>query len=341
MIHLRKNAKNPLYLTVQSGHSLGIYGEKQGMKLTNTKESFIVFLKGMVMGTANVIPGVSGGTFAIIMGILERIVDAIKAFDKTALQLIIKRDFRAFIKHTDLVFLIELFAGMAFAIFSLAKLLEFLFDKYPSLVWAFFFGLILASVYYVGKRVSRWNITAMLFFILGVILATGTSLLSPAVSNDSIPYVFLCGMIAISAMILPGISGSFILILLGNYELIVIDGIGDLNLRVLIPFAAGCGIGLLAFSWLLSFILKKFRNVTIASLTGFILGSLLVIWPWKNPVYETETGSMIIKDGEPVILGYERFMPDALNGEVMLAVALAAAGIALMCFAERHAKTEQ
>jgi len=311
------------------------------MKLIKAKEPVTVFLKGIVIGTANVIPGVSGGTFAIIMGILERIVDAIKAFDRKALQLVMKGEFRAFISHTDLLFLMELFAGMLFAIFSLAKLLEFLFDKYPSLVWAFFFGLILASVYYVGKRVTRWNITAVFFFIIGVIFATGTSFLSPAVSNDSIPYVFICGMFAISAMILPGISGSFILILLGNYELIVIDGIGDLNLRVLIPFAAGCGVGLLAFSWLLSFILKKFRNVTIASLTGFILGSLLVIWPWKNPVYENETGTRIIKDGQPVILGYERFIPDSFNGEVLLAVFLAVSGMALMCLAERNAHSER
>jgi putative membrane protein len=302
----------------------------------------VVFLKGAVMGTANVIPGVSGGTFAIILGILERIVDAIKSFNKRALELLIKRQFKELIKHTDLVFLMQLFAGMIFAIVSLAKLLEFLFAQYPELVWAFFFGLILASVYFVGRRVSKWRVVTVAAFVIGVAIATGTSLLSPAVENPSIPYVFLCGMLAISAMILPGVSGSFLLILLGNYELIVIDGIGNLRFEILIPFAAGCGIGLLAFSYLLSYVLKKFKDVTISTLTGFILGSLLVIWPWKNPVYKlNELGEQLLKDDEPVIFKYQRFIPDSFDGQVVAAIALVLVGIALMWFAERNAHSDE
>lgn len=301
-------------------------------------DAVVVFLKGTVMGTANVIPGVSGGTFAIILGILERIVDAIKSFNKRALELLFKRQFKELIRHTDLVFLMQLFAGMLFAIFSLAKLLEVLFERYPELVWAFFFGLILASVYFVGKRVSKWRTATVAAFVIGVAIATGTSMLSPAVENASLPYVFLCGMLAISAMILPGVSGSFILILLGNYELIVIDGIGNLRFEVLIPFAAGCGIGLLAFSYLLSYVLKRFKDVTISALTGFILGSLLVIWPWKTPLYKLdELGAQLLKDGEPVIFKYECVLPKSFDGTVIAAIALALVGIALMWFAERNA----
>ncbi len=308
------------------------------MEKSKITEGFVTFLKGLVMGTANVIPGVSGGTFAIILGILERIVDAIKSFNKTALELLIKRRFKDFAEHTDLAFLVQLFAGMGFAIFSLAKILEFLFEKYPEFVWAFFFGLILASVYYVGRRVSRWWFGTAAAFVIGAGIAVSISFLSPAVQNDSLPYVFLCGMLAISAMILPGISGSFILILLGNYELIVIDGIGNLRFEILIPFAAGCGIGLLAFSYLLSFLLKKFKDVTISALTGFILGSLLVIWPWKEEIHLRDgLGELILKDGEPVLERYARVLPDGFDGEVIGAIVLVLLGIALMWLAERNA----
>ncbi len=308
------------------------------MEKSKITEGFVTFLKGLVMGTANVIPGVSGGTFAIILGILERIVDAIKSFNKTALELLIKRRFKDFAEHTDLAFLVQLFAGMGFAIFSLAKILEFLFEKYPEFVWAFFFGLILASVYYVGRRVSRWWFGTAAAFVIGAGIAVSISFLSPAVQSDSLPYVFLCGMLAISAMILPGISGSFILILLGNYELIVIDGIGNLRFEILMPFAAGCGIGLLAFSYLLSFLLKKFKDVTISALTGFILGSLLVIWPWKEEIHLRDgLGELILKDGEPVLERYARVLPDGFDGEVIGAIVLVLLGIALMWLAERNA----
>jgi len=302
----------------------------------------IVFIKGAIMGSANVIPGVSGGTFAIILGILERIVDAIKSFNKRAIELILKRQFREFAAHTDLAFLFQLFAGMAFAIFSLAKVLETLLEKCPVFVWAFFFGLILASVYFVGRRVSRWRVATVVAFIIGVALATGTSFLAPAVENDSMPYVFLCGVIAISAMILPGISGSFILILLGNYKLIMIDGVSNLRFDLLLPFAAGCGIGLLAFSYLLSYVLKRFKDTTISLLTGFILGSLVVIWPWQTPVYAVNAaGETLLKEGEAVIFKYAQYLPDTINGEVLGAIALAILGIALMWFAEKNATPEK
>ncbi len=311
------------------------------MKKNSISEAIAVFLKGAVMGSANVIPGVSGGTFAIILGILERIVDAIKSFNKHALELLFKRQFKELIKHTDLVFLIELFSGMLFAIFTLAKLLEILLEKCPVFVWAFFFGLILASVYFVGRRVSKWRIATVVAFVIGVALATGTSLLAPAVENDSMLYVFFCGMIAISAMILPGVSGSFILILLGNYELIMIEGVSNLRFELLLPFAAGCGIGLLAFSYLLSYVLKKFKDVTISLLTGFILGSLVVIWPWQAPVYAKDAaGEILLKDGEAVIFKYSQHLPDAMNGEVIGAIALILLGMAIMWFAERNAHSD-
>jgi putative membrane protein len=302
------------------------------------KQALIIFLKGAVMGSANVIPGVSGGTFAIILGILERLVDAVKSFNKHAIELLLKRQFKELAKHTDLAFLTQLFTGMLVAIFSLAKLLEYLLKDHAVYVWAFFFGLILASVYFVGKRVSKWQVSTVAAFVVGVTLAIGTSFLAPSVENDSLPYVFLCGVLAISAMVLPGLSGSFILLLLGNYKLIMIDGISNFRLELLIPFAAGCGVGLLAFSYVLSYVLKRFKDATISLLTGFILGSLLVIWPWQTPIYaEVSPGVPLLKHGEQVLFKYEQYLPDAFNGEVIGAIVFAALGLALMCFAERKA----
>lgn len=305
------------------------------------REGIATFLKGAVMGTANVIPGVSGGTFAIIFGILERIVDCIKSFNRNAARLLMQGRFRDFAEHTDIVFLLELAAGMGFAIFSLAKLLEFLFAEYPTLVWAFFFGLILASVYYVAKRISKWTPVTVIMFLAGVTFAGGLCCISQAAPNSSPAYLVLCGMIAISAMILPGLSGSFVLILLGNYELVMIKGVGDFSMEILLPFALGCGAGLLLFSYALSYLMKHFRDLTISLLSGFIVGSLTVIWPWKRPIPQLDAlGDVILKDGVPLVCRYDRYIPDAFNGEVILALILAVLGVVLMCFAESLAEAK-
>lgn len=295
-------------------------------------------IQGLVIGTANVIPGVSGGTFAIIMGILERILNAVKSFNKTALDLVLKGKFKEFAKHTDLFWLMQLGFGMAAAIISLAKLLEYLFEKHPVLVWSFFFGLIAVSVFFVGKTVKKWTPAVMALFAAGAAVAVGFSMLSPAVENANTLYIFFCGMIAISAMILPGLSGSFMLIILGNYELIVINAISNLRLEILIPFALGCGAGIIAFSYFLSWLLKKFRDGTISTLTGFIFGSLIMIWPWKSAIPKLDSaGAPLMKNGGIVISGYERFVPDAVNSEVVAAILLCAAGGVLIWLAEKYA----
>ncbi len=295
-------------------------------------------IQGAVMGTANVIPGVSGGTFAIIMGILERLLNAVKSFNKTALDLVLKKKFSEFAKHTDLFWLMQLGFGMAAAIVSLAKILEYLFDKHQVLVWAFFFGLIAVSVFFVGKTVKKWTPAVMALFAAGAAVAVGFSMLSPAVENANPLYIFFCGMIAISAMILPGLSGSFVLIIMGNYELIVINAISNMRLEILIPFAFGCGAGIIVFSYFLSWLLKKFRDGTISMLTGFILGSLIMIWPWKTAVYKLDSlGQMLVKKGEPVIQGYDRFIPDSLNGEVLAAVVFCVIGGVIIWLAEKYA----
>jgi len=284
------------------------------------------FFKGIAMGAANVIPGVSGGTIALITGIFERLINAIKSFNFTALKLLFKGKLKAFAKHTDLGFLFALGSGVVISIISLARVLDYLFTNYPVHVWAFFFGLILASVYFVGKTINKWNFAVILFFIIGTGIAIGITLLRPASENDSFIYLILSGVAAVCSMILPGLSGSFILILMGNYKLVAIDAINNANLAVLLPVAIGGIGGLIFFSHLLSWVYKKYRNQTIAILTGFILGSLGIIWPWKTTITE--------KFGDKVkITGYNWEFPE-INSEFFIALGFILAGIIIISLIE-------
>lgn len=304
------------------------------------KNHIIISLKGFAMGVANVIPGVSGGTIALIAGIFERLINAIKSFNLKAIKLLFGFKLKEFAAHTDLKFLAALGIGIIVAIFSLAKLLEYLFENYSVYVWAYFFGLILASIYYVGKTITKISAPVIITFIIGTAIALGISFLKPATQNDNVFYIFICGILAISSMILPGISGSFVLILLGNYELVVIESITQLRFEILIPFAAGCGLGLLGFSYLLSWVFSRFRNETISILTGFILGSLLIIWPWKNAIYKTDAlGQLVLKSkGEPIIMGYDRYFPNAINTEVIVALLIMLSGIVTIWLIEKFAE---
>ncbi len=292
----------------------------------------ILGLKGLGIGAANVIPGVSGGTIALITGIFEKLIYSIRSFDTHAARLLLSGNLKAFIEYTNLYFLIAVFAGVAIAILALAKILDPLFDDYPVYVWAFFFGLILASVYFVGKTVARWKVAVIVSFIVGTAIAIVISLVSDvAGKNDAYWYVFVCGIVAICSMILPGLSGSYVLLLMGNYELIVIDAVNDLDMGILIPMVLGAGFGLLAFSRLLSWVLKSYRDQTIALLTGFIFGSLSILWPWKDEI------TTKLSDGTEKVTGYERYMPDSFDGEVLGAVGLMIAGIVVIWAFERLA----
>jgi len=280
----------------------------------------------MAMGAANVIPGVSGGTIALITGIFERLIDAIKSFDAKAINLLFKGKIKDLIEHIDLWFLISVFIGIGTAAISLAKLFKFLFVAYPVYIWAFFFGLVLASVYFVGKTVQKWNSSAIITFIIGTVIAIAISILTPASENSSMIYLFICGVVAICSMIIPGLSGSFVLILMGNYQLVMINAVSELNLKVLLPVGVGAGVGLIGFSHFLSWLLKKYKNQTIAMLTGFVLGSLGILWPWKNEV--TQTFGDKIKT-----VGYDWFLPE-INSEFFIAVIFIILGIASIWITE-------
>jgi len=298
------------------------------------------FIKGFGIGAANVIPGVSGGTIALITGIFERLIDALKSFNLTSLKLLYHLKFKEFTKYTDLVFLISVFGGAVASIFTFARLLAYLFENYPVFVWAFFFGLIIASVYFVGKTIEKINLPVILSFIIGTAIAVWISVQNPAAENDAFFYLVLCGIIAIISMILPGLSGSFILVLMGNYQLVMIDSVNSLNFYVLLPVALGIVIGLPAFSNILSWIYKKYKNQTIASLTGFILGSLIILWPWKHAQYLIGSdGLKVLKaNGEPVVSSYMRYLPESFNLEVTLAIAFLILGVLSVWSVEHLAK---
>ncbi len=292
-----------------------------------------IFLKGMAMGAANVIPGVSGGTIALITGIYERLINAIKSVDLTALKHLLKGEWRVFWTVTDGAFLLALFAGIGFSIVTLAKLLEYLLRTQETLTMAFFFGLILVSIYFVGKTVRRWSPSGIVSLLVGIAIAVGIALLAPASENSAFGYVFLCGIVAMCSMILPGLSGSFVLIIMGNYALIL-AAIGNANLAILIPLALGCGFGLVAFSHVLAWIFKHFHDQTIALMTGFIAGSLAIIWPWKETLV-----AVIEREGKPakeVVTGYDWYLP-AIDTSTAIAALLMAAGMLALYLIEKFA----
>ncbi len=305
------------------------------------KEIIAVFFKGFGMGAANVIPGVSGGTIALITGVFERLIDSLKSFDLVAFKLFFKGKFKDFAKHTDLYFLIVLMVGVGISIISFAKLLTFLFENYPIFIWSYFFGLILASVWFVGKTVEKWTVSVVLWFLLGTAIAVAITIMNPATENASFVYLLISGVVAICSMILPGLSGSFILVLMGEYELIL-HAVDTMNFAVLLPVALGAVVGLLAFAHLLSWLYKKFKNQTVALLTGFILGSLAILWPWKHSfdknmiMFQTDKFGKLLVSGDYKVFSYERFLPE-INVIFFIAVALAVAGFVTIWLLEKSA----
>lgn len=293
------------------------------------KEYLVLVAKGIGMGAANVIPGVSGGTIALITGIFEKLINSIKSLNITAIKLLLSGRFKKFAAYINLYFLIAVFVGVGASIYSLAKLLDYLFENHPVLIWAFFFGLILASVFFVGKTIGKWNLTVVFSFAFGTTVAIAITMLTPANENNALWYLFVCGAVAACSMILPGLSGSFVLILMGNYQLVMIDAVKNLDIKILLPVVIGAGVGLIAFSHLLAWVFKNFKNQTLALLTGFITGSLLILWPWKNPIIQSF--------GEKSkVIGYDWFFPE-IDNNFLFAAALIFVGVVCIWLLEKTA----
>jgi putative membrane protein len=302
------------------------------------REHIAHFLKGFAMGVANVIPGVSGGTIALLTGIFERLINALKSFDVEAVRLLLKFKFKEFARHVDFGFLVAVFLGVGVSIVSVAKLLEFLFQSYPVYVWSFFFGLILVSVWFVGKSIGKIDVPAAISFVAGAVVAFGLSVMNPATENTAFWYLIICGAVAICSMILPGLSGSFVLILMGNYQLIMIYAVSHFDMGIIIPVGIGVVVGLLAFSHFLSWLLSRYARQTMAVLTGFIFGSLGTIWPWKNPVYLMQDSVEVLKNGKPIIQSYQMYFPQEFSVEVVVAILLMIAGMAALWALERSSE---
>ncbi len=247
----------------------------------SSRDWFLLFLKGAGMGAADVVPGVSGGTIAFVTGIYERLLNAIKSVNLAALQVLTKQGIKACWQHIDGTFLTVLFSGLLISIASLAKIITYLLAYHPLLVWSFFFGLIIASVIHIAKQIDNWSAVNIISLIAGTVIAFVITSISPS-SVDPQPWFFLVsGAIAICAMILPGISGSFILLLMGMYGH-VLAAVNDRDFVLLGLFMVGCVIGLMSFSRFLSWLLARFHEATFALLAGFLIGSLNVLWPWKQ-----------------------------------------------------------
>lgn len=280
------------------------------------KDYGMLMLKGIAMGAADVVPGVSGGTVAFIVGIYEELINSIKSINPTNLKLLFSLRIAEFWKAINANFLLALVSGIAISIFSLAKLITYLLENEPVLVWAFFFGLVLSSTYFVAKTITQWDWKTYLFFVIGTVGAYFITVATPTETPNNLFFIFLCGAIAICAMILPGISGSFILVLLGKYFYIM-NAVKSLDIVVMLVFICGAFIGITSFSNVLSFLLRRFHNTTIATLAGFMLGSLNKVWPWKETV-ETYVDS----HGHIKPLVEENILPNTLLWE----------GIGLMLF---------
>lgn len=290
-----------------------------------------VFLKGMAMGIAEVIPGVSGGTIAFVTGIYERLLNAIKSVNPSLIGVLKETGIKGAWERIDGTFLIALFGGMFVSLLSLVHLITWLIAHYPVLLWAFFFGLIVASAVFIGRQLEKWGVPHIAALIIGTAIAYAVTVVSPSSPNESLWFVFLSGAIAISAMILPGLSGSFILVLMGMYSF-VFGAVKSLDFPVVITFGAGCIAGLLTFSHVLSWTFKHYKAITLAFLTGLMVGSLNKVWPWRN-VLETRINS----HGEAVPFREQSVLPSDFLGEpyVLGAIVLMIVGFTIVFLLER------
>ncbi|WP_100616118.1 DUF368 domain-containing protein [Confluentibacter citreus] len=272
----------------------------------------IITLKGLAMGAADAIPGISGGTIAFISGIYEELIATISNIKPSLFKTLLKEGIATFWKEANGNFVMALLSGIVISYISFMKLAKYLLEYHPVLIWSFFFGLIVASIYFVGKQITEWKAFTIIALIIGACIAFYISILPVMAANDSLLFLFFAGAIAICAMILPGISGSFILIILGAYKTIS-DAIHDIDIKKLLIFIAGAVVGLLSFSHALKWLFKNYHNVTLALLTGFIFGSLNKVWPWKETL-TWYTNSKGIK--EPLL--QESVSPFSFNGDSQL-----------------------
>ncbi|WP_194768344.1 DUF368 domain-containing protein [Tamlana sp. I1] len=280
------------------------------------KDYFIIAFKGLAMGAADAVPGVSGGTIAFISGIYEELISTISNVNASLFKTLFSKGFKAFWQQLNGNFIVALLSGIVVSFVTFMRIANYLLEFHPVLIWSFFFGLIIASIYFVGKQITKWTASSIIALILGAAVAFYISKLPSLGTNDSDWFLFIAGAIAICAMILPGISGSFILIILGAYKTLS-AAIHDVDIKKIIIFGSGAVLGLLSFSHVLKWLFKNYHNLTLAILTGFIFGSLNKVWPWKETL-TWHTNSKGIKT--PLL--QESVSPFAFQGDNQLLFAV-------------------
>lgn len=319
-------------------------------------------IKGLFMGAANKVPGVSGGIVAYVGGFYEEFIYSLQKLNSKAFKLLFNGKFTSFYRYTNATFLILLITGMLVSYFSVSRLLDYFLQKKELYVWAAFFGMVIGSIYYISKDYNHWNKRTISWGILGLVVGISISFLSPAKENDNLFFIFFCGIISVSGMTLPGLSGSFILILLGNYVLLLVDSVNSLydsfaeifrgdfsfiknderlrTLKILAVFTLGSATGLVTLSHLLGYVLKHYKNITNAVIIGFISGSLGVLWPWKTTMYKlNESGNIIFdSNGDKIVMNYKRYIPNMTQMEDWAAIFFIVLGIFLLLSLDWYGK---
>lgn len=320
-----------------------------------------LFLNGLIMGGANKIPGVSGGMVAFVMGFYEELIFTFQRINRTAFKLLFNGRFKSFLKYTNMQFLLLVMLGSMFSYFSISLVLDYFIKNYELYVWGWFFGMIIGSIYYIAKDFRNWNSKSLIALFIGMSVGIAISFLTPAKENDNLWFVFLCGIIGVSGMTLPGLSGSFILILLGNYVLLLVDSVNVFGnvvsqlfigntavlndaikvryLKVMGVFTLGSVFGLVSISHFLGYLLKKYDEIVIAVIIGFISGSLGNVWPWKKTIFKTEgTEFLLDKKGNKVIENYQRFIPDFGSKETWVVIGFILIGVLLILGIDYYGK---
>lgn len=328
-------------------------------------DNFFLVIKGLCMGAANKVPGVSGGIVAFVGGFYEEFIYSLQKVNSKAFKLLLNGRFRSFYQYTNGQFLVLLILGMLISYFSISRVLDYFLEQKELYVWAAFFGMILGSIHYIAKDFNQWNQKTITSGIIGLIVGISISFLSPATQNDNLIFIFFCGIISVSGMTLPGLSGSFILILLGNYVLLLVDSVNALydtmsevfsgnfsfldnsqrmhTLKILAVFTLGSATGLVTFSHLLSYVLKHYKTISTAVILGFITGSLGVLWPWKRTMYKMDAAGnpLLDSNGDKIVLNYERFFPDLASPETWWALFFVILGILVLLVLDWYGKNRK
>ncbi|MBQ4915751.1 DUF368 domain-containing protein [Maribacter sp. MMG018] len=329
------------------------------------QDKLFLIIKGLCMGAANKVPGVSGGIVAFVAGFYEEFIYSLQKINGKALKLLVNGRFKSFYRYINGSFLTLLIFGMLVSYFSISKVLDYFLEKKELFVWAAFFGMILGSIYYIGKDFGHWTKRTIPAALIGLAVGISISFLNPAKENDNLLFIFFCGIISVSGMTLPGLSGSFILILLGNYVLLLVDSvnalydtfseilIGDFSftsnterlrtLKILAVFTLGSATGLVTLSHILSYVLKHYKHITTAVILGFITGSLGVVWPWKKAVFKKDINGDILFDsnGKEIITNYERYLPHLDISETWWAFFFIIFGVSILLLLDWYGKNRK